>query len=316
MTILAVMVRYNTPLHQSHTVQGVCEALTSSLSLQDAYQFLIWDNSPEKLANPSLPIPFEYQHSRHNLGIAGACNNAMRVARERGHPWMLLLDQDTKVHPGFFAAMLRWSAELQNRSEIALAAPTVRSGNLIVSPRQYLFNRHRAYPDSAPGLAEGEAFAINSGSLIRVAALKSIGGFSTDFWLDYSDSYVCHQFYLRGYKIWRATDAQLEHEMSVRDYDRLMTPARYINYSYAETAFNDLYKGTLENWTQNLRLLARAIRQRRRYKDPAFSRITAAQFMYRLRVSREERIERWLRAGEQRLAKMTLNDALEQRKAG
>jgi hypothetical protein len=102
--------------------------------------------------------------------------------------------------------------------------------------------------------------------------------------------------------------------MTVRDYDRLMTPTRYINFSYAETAFNDLYKGRLENWTQNLRLLARAIRQRYRYKDPAFSRITAAQLMYRLRVPREERIERWRRTGEQRIAKMTLSDALEHRK--
>lgn len=314
------MVRYNTPLHESHTVQGVCEALTSSPSLKDAYQFLIWDNSAEKLPNPSLPIPFEYRHSRHNLGIAGACNSAMRIARERIHRWMLLLDQDTKVHSGYFEAMLRWSNELESRSEIALVAPTVRSGNLIVSPRQYLFNRHRAYADPAPGIASGEAFAINSGSLVRVAALKSIGGFSTDFWLDYSDIYICHQFYFHGYKIWRATDAQLEHEMSVRDYDHLMTPARYINFSYAETAFNDIYKGTLENWAQNLRLLARAIRQWRKYKNHAFSRITAAQLMYRLRVSREKRIEQWHHAGEQRLAKMTLKDALgqpeAQRKAG
>lgn len=320
MTILAVMVRYNTPLHQSDTVRGVCEAFSSSPSVRDGYHFLIWDNSSEKLANPNLPIPFEYHHSRHNLGIAGACNNTMHIARDRRYQWMLLLDQDTKVHAGFFEAMLRWGNELENRFEVALVAPTVRSGNLIVSPRQYLFNRHRAYVEPAPGVASGEAFAINSGALIRVAALESIGGFSTDFWLDYSDIYVCHQFYLQGKKIWRATDAELEHEMSVRDYDRLMTPARYINYSYAETAFNDIYKGALENWTQTLRLLFRAIRQRRKYKDPAYSRITAAQLMYRLRVSRIDRIERWRQAGEQRLAKMTLNDALERaearRKAG
>lgn len=248
MTILAVMVRYNTPLHQSDTLRGVCEAFNSSPAIGDGYQFLIWDNSPEKLDNPSLPIPFEYQHSRHNLGIAGACNNAMHIARQRKHQWMLLLDQDTQVHSGFFESMLRWSAQLEIRSDIALVAPTVRSGNLAVSPRQHLFNRHQAYVDSTPGIALVDAFAINSGSLIRVAALRSIGGFSTDFWLDYSDIYVCHQLFLRGYKLWRATDAELEHKMSVRNYDRLMSPARYINYSYAETAFNDIYKGTLENW--------------------------------------------------------------------
>lgn len=316
MTILAVMVRYDTPLDQSNTLRGVCEAFSSDSAICDGYRLLIWDNSPEKLANPNLSIPFDYRHSRHNVGIAGACNSAIKIARERGHAWMLLLDQDTKVHPGFFETMLRWSTELEGRSEIAVVAPTVKSGDSIISPSQYLFNRQRAHVDQAPGIAPGESFAVNSGSLVRVAALESIGGFSTDFWLDYSDIYVCHQFYLRGYKVWRATDAELEYEMSPRDYERLMSPARYVNYSYAETAFNDLYKGTLENWAQTLRLLARAIRQKRKYKNPEFWRITTAQLKYRLRVSRNERIQRWKQAGEQRLAKMTLRDALERRKAG
>lgn len=315
MAILAVMVRYNTPVQQSETIRGVCEAFAGDAALGEAYQFLIWDNSPEPIEYPNLPIRFEYRHSRCNLGISGACNEAMHLARARRHQWMLLLDQDTRVTAAFLKAMLGWSERLAGRSEIAVVAPTVRSGGLVVSPRQYLFNRHRAYLDPAPGIAEGEAFAINSGSLARVAALRAVGGFNNDFWLDYSDLYVCHQYFLHGYKLWRATDAELEHEMTVRDYDRLMTPARYINYSYAESAFNDLYKSPVENGVQNLRLLVRAVRQRRRYKDPAYSRITLAQFFYRMRVARAARIENWKNEGERRRARMTLNEALARRNA-
>lgn len=309
------MVRYKTPLHQSDTVRGVCEALAGSPSLCEGCQFLIWDNSPEKLTNPVLPIPFEYRYSLHNLGISGAGNYAMQLAREQGQSWMLLLDQDTCVSAPFLKTMLRWSHDLAREREIALVAPTVRSGELVVSPGQYLFNRHCAYPDSVPGIAIGEAFAISSGSLIRVAALRKIGGFSNNFWLDCSDMDVCHRLYLHGYKVWRATDAELQHEMTVLDDDRLMTPARYINYLYAESAFNDLYKGFFENCSQDLRLFARAIRQRREYQNQAFSRITFAQLRYRLRVSRRVRIERWLEVGEQRRATMTLNDAIGQRRA-
>ena len=315
MAILAVMVRYNTPLQQSDTVRGVCEALSGDAALAKAYQFLIWDNSAEPIEYPSLPIRFEYRHSRHNMGISGACNEAIYLAHARRHQWMLLLDQDTRVTAAFLKSMLGWSERLASRSEIAVVAPTVRSGGLVVSPRQYLFNRHIAYLDPAPGIAEGEAFAINSGSLTRVSALRAVGGFSNDFWLDYSDIYICHQYFLHGYKLWRATDTELEHEMTVRDYDRLMTPARYINYSYAESAFNDMYKGPWENGVQNLRLLARAVRQRRRYKDPAYSRITLAQFFYRMRNSRERRIENWKNEGERRRARMTLNEALAHRNA-
>jgi GT2 family glycosyltransferase len=316
MSILAVMVRYNTPLAQSDTANGVREALALNPILREKYRFLIWDNSPEGLTNPNIPTPFEYHHSRHNLGISGACNDALQLAHKQGHAWILLLDQDTHVTAAFLETMLRWSMDLALRREIAIAAPTVRVGNKIVSPRRHLFNRHHAYPDAAPCIAEGEPFAINSGSLMRTSALRAVGGFSPDFWLDYSDIYVCHQLYLHGYKIWRATDAELQHEMSVMDYDRLMTPSRYTNFSYAETAFNDLYKGRLENWVQNLRLAARAVRQRRRYQDPAFSRITLAQLIYRLRVSRASRIEQWKQSGEQRRARATLQDALDQRIAG
>jgi len=314
--ILAVMVRYNTPLAQSDTANGVRDALASNPILREKYRFLLWDNSPKRLMDSDVPTAFEYRHSRHNLGISGACNGALQLAREQRHAWMLLLDQDAHVTASFLETMLRWSMDLALRREIAIAAPTVRVGDKIVSPRQHLFNRHRAYPDVAPCIADGEPFAINSGSLIRTSALHAIGGFSPDFWLDYSDIYVCHQLYLHGYKIWRATDAELQHEMSVMDYDRLMTPSRYTNFSYAETAFNDLYRGTLENWVQNLRLMARAVRQRRRYQDPAFSRITLAQLFYRLRVSRASRIDQWMRSGEQRRARATLQDALDQRMAG
>lgn len=315
MAILAVMVRYNTPLHESDTVRGLCEAFAGDAALGEAYQFLIWDNSPEPITYPNLPIRFEYRHSRYNLGISGACNEATRLAQSRKHQWMLLLDQDTRVTAAFLKAMLGWSERLAGRNEIAVVAPTVRSGGLVVSPRQYLFNRHIAYLDPAPGVAEGEAFAINSGSLTRVSALRAVGGFSNDFWLDYSDIYVCHQYFLHGYRLWRATDAQLEHEMTVRDYDRLMTPARYINYSHAESAFNDLYKGRMENGAQDLRLLARAVRQRRKYKEPAYSRITFAQLLYRLRTSRAARIENWRNESERRRASMTLNEALAHRSA-
>lgn len=304
MSVLAVMVRYNTPLAESETVRGMCAALAGDAGLRAACDFMVWDNSPQRLARPELPVDFDYAHSEQNLGVSGAYNNATRYAVERGHEWMLLLDQDTRVTPDFLRAMLRWSVELKSRSEIALIAPTVRVGEMVVSPRRYLFNRHRAYAEPTPGVAEGEAFAINSGSLVRVQWLKAIGGFSSDFWLDYSDIYACHQIFLRGGKVWRATDAELEHEMTVMDYDRLMSTWRYRNFSQAESAFNDLYKGYAENGAQNLRLLLRAVKQRLKYSNPEFARITLSQLIYRLTVPRRRRIQRWIAASEERRTKI------------
>lgn len=294
MTILATMVRYNTPLSDSHAVQGICQALAGDIRLRRAYRFLVWDNSPEELRAPRLPIPFDYKHSRSNLGVSGAFNNAMRYARTHGSDWLLLLDQDSRVTASFLHSMLHWTRRLESRREIALIAPTVRVGDHIVSPRRYLFNRHRAYSGANPEIAPGNPFAINSGCMVRTSSLCEIGGFSLDFWLDYSDIELCHRFFLGGYKLWRATDAELQHEMSIMDYDRLMTAERYTNYSYAETAFNDIYKGRLENLAQTLRLALRFIRQRRKYRNSVFSRITLTQLAYRLLVPRHERIRRFL----------------------
>jgi GT2 family glycosyltransferase len=307
MKILAVMVRYQMPLNESQTFRGLCAAFESDPDLAASYEVMIWDNSPaaidpEEIAAPHFPASFLYRRSSANLGPSGAFNEARKYALEHGHDWMLLLDQDMEIHADFLRVLPRHREYVADRSEIAAIAPTVYVGSKVLSPRQQLFNRHRTYPARESGVASGEAFAINSGCLVRVSALEQIGGFSTDFWLDYSDMYVFHQFFLHGMQTWRAADAELQHDMTIMDYDRLMSPWRYRNFSAAEGAFNDLYKGRLENAVQTLRVFVRALRQRRKYRNPEFSRIAWAQFVYRLRVPRAQRIARWLAEGRERAA--------------
>jgi GT2 family glycosyltransferase len=269
---------------------------------------MIWDNSPEAIVDPQLSIPFLYRHSKVNVGVSGAYNSAMEYALEHGYPWMLLLDQDTEITHGFLLAMLRHSRDLFSRQEIAAIVPTVRTGRIVISPHRQVFSltgRARKYPAGECGIAPGEATAINSGCIMRVASLRAIGGFSADFWLDDSDIYVFHQFFVHGMKAWRAADVELDHDLSMMDYDRLMTPWRYRNFSFAETAFKDLYKGRIENALQTLRLLARTIKQRMKYDNHEFSRITWEQFTYRLEVPRAERIARWLTECKKRATRQT-----------
>jgi hypothetical protein len=136
---------------------------------------------------------------------------------------------------------------------------------------------------------------------VRVASLREIGGYSPDFWLDFSDRYVFHQFFVHGKKVWRAIDVELEHELSVMDYDRLMTPWRCRNFVSAETAFNDVYNSRLQNSILTLQLFARAIKHRFKHDNPEFWRIAWDQFIYRLRVPRTVRIARRLAEREKRV---------------
>ena len=290
--VLLVVVRYNVPLDQSHTLLGLASAFRSYPHLLDAFDVLLLDNSPDPLPALDLSFPVDYRHSLRNEGVSGAYNRATPIAIERGLPWMLLLDQDTSITAPFLLEMLHSARQITPQPEVAAIVPTVRVGTLVVSPRQTRFNSNRIY-DDRPGIAPGEPFAINSGTLMRVSALQAIGGFSSDFWLDYSDMYVFHQFFLRGYKVWRATAAGLIHEMSIMDYDNLMPTWRYRNFIEAEGAFNDLYKGWFENCVQSLRLVVRAFRQRRRYQNPEFSRITLQHLRHRLVVGRRRRLDLW-----------------------
>lgn len=293
MEILAVMVRYRMPLEESRTFQGLRCALASHPDLAASYKVILWDNTPQPLDDPQLPAAFLYRSSKTNLGTSGAFNGALDDARAHGYEWMLLLDQDMEIRADFLHALLRHRREVEAQGQIAAIVPTVRVGKVVVSPRRQRFNRLTPYARSESGIAPGEAIAINSGSLVRVSAVEQIGGFSRDFWLDYSDMDLFHRFHLHGMCVWRAADTELQHEMSVMDYDRLMSPWRYRNFIHAESAFNDLYKGPVENAVQTLRTLFRALKQRKKYKNAEFSRIAWEQTMVRLTTPRKKRLQRW-----------------------
>ena len=267
--------------------------------LGDRYSVLIWDNSPEPSREELLSSSHEYVHSSRNDGVAGAYNGAAALCERYGYRWMMLLDQDTEVSLAYLDGMQRHRDEVDRNVKVAAIAPLLYEGNFQLSPHSV--RKHRAIPvtKKVPGVLEAEAFAANSGLLIRVAALQEIGGYSLDFWLDYSDMYVFHQFYSRGMKLYLAQDLRLEHSMTMLDYDARMSPERYGNFLHAEQAFADLYKTRTQNAIQVLRLAARVVRQRK-YRNKIYSRLTLAFLLWRLRTPRGRRQKSWLQRKDQR----------------
>jgi GT2 family glycosyltransferase len=296
MRILIVVVLYKKPSAESRTLITLSKSLRDLAGLQDGYHLLVWDNSPLPDQTRVLTIPHCYSHTGENLGVSGAYNAAMRIAVENECPWMLLLDQDTTVSCEYLSGMIEYCRKLMNESDVAAIAPTVLAGTRVVSPTQQLFGRVRPYPRHEIGVAPGEASAVNSGCVLRTSALRSIGGYSLDFWLDYSDIYVFHQFFRRGWKLWRAADLELQHCLSMMNYENEMTPWRCRNFSLAESAFHDCYRGTLESMVLTARLLGRAIKHRVKYSNRQFSRIALDLFLYRVRQPRAKRTARELAA--------------------
>ena len=72
-----------------------------------------------------------------------------------------------------------------------------------------------------------------SSTLVRVAAVKDIGGYSEEFWLDLSDVYAFQEMYAKGRCIYVASDLVLRHSLSGMDYDKEIGPDNNITLGLA-----------------------------------------------------------------------------------
>ncbi len=168
---------------------------------------IVYDNSPEYQATaPSLPLNLTYYAAPENGGLAPAYNLALRHALEQQSEWLLLLDQDTEVTASYLQELLALSASLSADESVAAVVPKLAWNGRVQSPEDHLFDQLRSqfqHRDhgvslSASGIQSHRLVAYNSGALMRVRALDAIGGFPSDFWLDFLDHAVFHMFAARG----------------------------------------------------------------------------------------------------------------------
>jgi GT2 family glycosyltransferase len=294
MQILAVVVLYKRLPQDSQTIQSLMQVFEGNPELSASVRVLFWDNSPTPAANVSLPFAFEWGHGGRNVGTSGAYNYAMELAESLGCPWLLLLDQDTTVSQQFLQGMIGYGEKFLETAQIAAVVPFIFSHGVLVSPRRLLsFNRVRQIPVTFNGLCRDKAYAVNSATLMRVSALREVGGYSDEFWLDLSDVYVFQAFHRRGKSMYVAGDLRVEHSIASMDFDKEMSSERYRNFLAAESAYVDLFLSPFERASQLLRLFVRTLRQYRRYENKIFSKIAWEYFLQRLFLTKAGRLQRW-----------------------
>jgi hypothetical protein len=132
--------------------------------------------------------------------------------------------------------------------------------------------------------------------MLRVAALKQVGGYDPRFWLDDSDAMIFSKLHEHGKRVYIAGDIQVEHEFSMKDMQRRMSPARYQNALFAETAFWDLRMNRAAGWERTLRLMVRMVKHWVRGDSRELRWITWKALMRRLFTSRRKRLNEWMRA--------------------
>lgn len=257
--ILAVLVLYQVETSSSLTLVSFLRALGES-GLASQFRLLIYDNSPSRSAVPdTMPMPFSYIHDPANGGLAGAYNAALHLAENEGNEWLLLLDQDTVIDASYLTELRRSLFELAGDRWCAALVPKLRAGHELISPTKVLWGgRLLPVDNTLIGIAPCEVVALNSGTLLRISAVRELGGFNPEFWLDYLDHWIFNRLHRAGYLV-HVLDAGLQHELSVKSMAG-MPVARYENILLAEGRFYQCCKSPTENLIYDFRLLVRAIK--------------------------------------------------------
>ncbi len=257
--ILAVLVLYQVEASSSVTLVSFSRALNES-GLTNQFKLLIYDNSPSQSAAPdTMPIPFEFIHDPGNGGLVGAYNAALQVAEHEGIGWLLLLDQDTVINAGYLKTLWLGQIELADNQQCAALVPKLLSKNKVISPSRVLWGGRLPPVDKTlSGIAPWEIVALNSGTLLRVSAVREVGGFNPAFWLDYLDYWLFNRLHRAGHFVY-VLNAELPHELSVNSMGSVPI-ARYKNILSAEGQFYQCCKSPIENFIYCFRLVVRAVK--------------------------------------------------------
>jgi glycosyltransferase involved in cell wall biosynthesis len=302
--VMVVIVLYRIAPQDSPAFRSVMAARERFGRETGEVRVLLWDNSPAAGAGENLPDGVAYFPDESNSGLVTAYNRAMEWAELHGAEWLLTLDQDTAVAADFFVKMASAASASTRYAGVAAIVPQIAAEGRQLSPNWFQFGGiPRWYRSGYIGVPAEPVFAFNSGAMLRVDALKQVGGYDPRFWLDNSDAMIFSKLHEHGKRVYVAGDIQVEHEFSMKDMQNRMSAARYQNALFAETAFWDIRMNRLAGWERTLRLIVRMAKHWMRGDSAELRRITWRELMRRLFTRRRMRIEEWMRAKDERVRK-------------
>ena len=146
--------------------------------------------------------------NKENLGVAKALNQLCMMAMQEGFEWILTMDQDSVCA----SDMVEHLAAYIDNPAYGIIAPKVEfcDGNTLIQTTK----------DGDKETVEVSA-CITSGSLTRLEAWKSVGGFDEWFFIDRVDNEFCTHLTISGYKILRVNKAMLSQRAGVMKYIKM-----------------------------------------------------------------------------------------------
>lgn len=270
--IQAVVVLYRVAPQDSAALRGLLAALLQDRNAASAIRLLVYDNSPE--AHPWSPpsqIAAEYLHDAANGGLLAAYRTALAKAQLNGAPWLLLLDDDTRVTSEFVQLQLQMVEQLAAKADIGAVVPRLRSGGVVQSPHGPVGWRQSPLSVDREGPAPVGTTAFNSGAMLRRSVLEAIGGFPDGYAVDFLDHAMFARLARAGFHVW-VLPATLDHAMSWESPQTAIGISRFAGLLQLEQRFHHEYG----NWQSILAFRLRCARrawQYRAWPDRRFARL-------------------------------------------
>src|ERR1700677_1127436 len=153
----------------------------------------------DPLRMASQTLAFQMIENGENLGVAEALNQAVRWAKSKGYPWVILFDQDSRITAGFIVQMfVAWESHPRRERVVSIHPKYVdpQTGDEPVVRR------------ASDG---GPVMSLTSGALMPAWIFDEIGWFASDYFIDFVDFEYCFRIRAAGYLIADSRQAVLLH---------------------------------------------------------------------------------------------------------
>jgi rhamnosyltransferase len=146
-----------------------------------------------------------------NVGLGAAYNALVVEAEARQADFLLIFDQDSLPPEG----MAQQLAEIHRSLTASGERPAAIGPRFIEGRGLPMWPKLRDGAAASGGGATKVECVISSGSLIDVAAVRQVGPFRADFFIDAIDVEWCMRATSRGFSIWVARNVAMEHEIGM-----------------------------------------------------------------------------------------------------
>ena len=163
---------------------------------------ILVDNSDDPLQGQQIREHFQiypqlvYINNDGNQGIAHALNRGVKYAEQLGADWVLTMDQDSCL-PADYVAILSSVASAQDDSVASIGTP-------FLSGEKVFTDSHAGGPVK---------LLITSGNLLQIAAVKQIGYFRDDFFIDYVDFDLSLRLRKAGFQLIETHETSFQHRL-------------------------------------------------------------------------------------------------------